>query len=710
MSTQLNIRLKDGQNFAITANIVPTITGSIQRKPVSISNNGEFRSLIKNLTLADDIPTEEYTDSIDLLFGNDYYLDIVLGHKIEIQPGLYLLSSKLGWILSGRTSEIDDSVTDANMLILSYGNNITKTQVFTTVDTCVPKLPDIEDFWNIETIGLKDSTNERTDQAIDKFKESLVFKDNRYYVKWPWRGDNYEVPENRPLAFGRLKSLVKRFKDNLDVLQKYDSVIQDQLEKGIIEKVETSEQNGHIHYLPHHAVIKPDKSTTKLRIVYDASAKSKVENNSLNDCLYKGPVLLNDLCGILLRFRLHKIGIVSDIEKAFLQVGLQKDQRDVTRFIWLKDIEHPDISQNQVQEVQEYRFCGIPFGIVSSPFLLGATIDYHLECYNNEIAKKLRRDIYMDNVVTRTENVEAAKYLYIRSKRIFDDASMNLLEWASNRDVTESILPENRANETVLGLEWNRHKDTLAIQKVNKSTTQCVTKRVILSKIASVFDPLGIFSPVTLRGKVLIQTLWKKKVDWDQPIDEEDIVVWHEIQRDLSEISEHATPRCTVSEVDNKNILVCFCDASTKAYATVIYLMQKGNSQQHIEIVFSKTRLAPTSNISIPRLELLAVLIGVQCLAFIQEQIKMQIDEVHLFSDSQLGHLKRICRGKSFPFFVRNPVNEIKTQQMCPSLYVTLEQSRFKIAIGGFSTKDLVKNSSWWHGPECYCKTFPKGH
>ncbi|XP_060570667.1 uncharacterized protein LOC132728956 [Ruditapes philippinarum] len=289
MSTQLNIQLKDGQNFAITANIVPTITGSIQRKPVSISNNGEFRSLIKNLTLADDIPTEEYTDSIDLLLGNDYYLDIVLGHKIEIQPGLYLLSSKLGWILSGRTSEIDDSVTDANMLILSYGNNITKTQVFTTVDKCVPKLPDIEDFWNIETIGLKDSTNGRTedDQAIDEFKESLVFKDNRYYVKWPWRGDNYEVPENRPLAFGRLKSLVKRFKDNPDVLQKYDSVIQDQLEKGIIEKVETSEKNRHIHYLPHHAVIKPDKSTTKLRIVYDASAKSKVENNSLNDCLYR---------------------------------------------------------------------------------------------------------------------------------------------------------------------------------------------------------------------------------------------------------------------------------------------------------------------------------------------------------------------------------------------------------------------------------------
>ncbi|XP_053392330.1 uncharacterized protein LOC128555009 [Mercenaria mercenaria] len=429
MSTKLNVRLKDGHDYTITANIVPTITGSIQRKPVRISDRDNFRSLIKNLSLADDIPTEEYTDSIELLLGNDYYLDIVLGHKIEIQPGLYLLSSKLDWILSGRTNEIDDNASDTNLLILSYGNSITKTQVFTNVVKCVPNTPDIEDFWNIETIGLKDTTNVRSedDQAMEDFKENLVFKDNRYHVTWPWKIDHQEVPENRPLAFGRLKSLVSRFKDKPDVLQKYDSLIQDQLEKGIIEKVPTSKKNGLTHYLPHHAVIKPGKSTIKFRIVYDASAKTKIENSSLNDCLYRGPVLLNDLCGILLRFRVHTIGIVSDIEKAFLQIRLQKDQRDVTRFLWLKDLENPEVTQNQIQV---YRFCRVPFGVVSSPFLLRATIDYHLDSYNNDVAKQLKQDIYMDNVVTGTDTIDAAKDLYTMSKGIFEDASMNLREWA----------------------------------------------------------------------------------------------------------------------------------------------------------------------------------------------------------------------------------------------------------------------------------------
>lgn len=119
--------------------------------------------------------------------------------------------------------------------------------------------------------------------------------------------------------------------------------------------------------MPHHAVIKLDNTTTKLRVVYDASARTRKENNSLNDCLYRGPVMLNNLCGILMRFRLHPIALVADIEKAFLQIGLQDDQRDVTRFLWVKDIQNPS---TQNDNIQEYRFCRVPFGVISSPFLL----------------------------------------------------------------------------------------------------------------------------------------------------------------------------------------------------------------------------------------------------------------------------------------------------------------------------------------------------
>ena len=114
--------------------------------------------------------------------------------------------------------------------------------------------------------------------------------------------------------------------------------------------------------------------------MYDASAKTKKESKSLNECLYRGPVLLQDLTGILLRFRLNRIALVADIEKAFLQVGLSDDSRDVTRFIWLRNREKLCLQNN----IQEYRFCRVPFGIISSPFLLAATLEYPTECPAND--------------------------------------------------------------------------------------------------------------------------------------------------------------------------------------------------------------------------------------------------------------------------------------------------------------------------------------
>ena len=145
------------------------------------------------------------------------------------------------------------------MLIITYGTNITQTNVFQSIDSATPTKPDLEDFWNTYTDNIK-------------------------------------------------------------------------------------------HYLPHHAVINPHKPTTKLRVVYDASSKAKKGNKSLNDCLYRGPVMLKDLCGLLMRFRLHQIAVVADIEKAFLQIGLQSSQRDVTRFVWIKDYKQAKVDDENIQE------------------------------------------------------------------------------------------------------------------------------------------------------------------------------------------------------------------------------------------------------------------------------------------------------------------------------------------------------------------------
>ena len=197
-------------------------------------------------------------------------------------------------------------------------------------------------------------------------------------------------------------------KNNPEMIQKYDDIITGQQEKGIIEKV-GSESNRLIkHYVPHHAVVNPTKATTKVRVVYDTTAKCRSESKCINKCLHRGPILLQNLTGILLRFRLNKIAMVADIEKAFLQTRLQDDAKDVTRFFWLKGRDKLEIEDN----IQTCRFCRVPFGIISSPFLLAATIDHHLKNCKNNVRETIRKNIYVDNVITGTQSCQEAVHLY----------------------------------------------------------------------------------------------------------------------------------------------------------------------------------------------------------------------------------------------------------------------------------------------------------
>ena len=300
-----------------------------------------------------------------------------------MSSGLYLIKSKLGWILNGRLETQLSSPYDAE---LSFFNNEYRLE---------------QDFWNLEHIGIRDSPYENDDdKALETFNKTILFDKNRYYVTWPWKEMKPNLPSNYNLALGRLKSQLKTFKNDEDRRDKYDGLIQEQMKKGIIEMVAGNTSNL-VHYIPHHAVVTPQHTTTKVPIVYDASAKTKKENLSLNECLYRGPVLLEDLCGILLRFRKHKIAIIADIEKAFLQVGLQEKDRDVTRFLWLKNPEKMDTEEN----LQVYRFTRVPFGVISSPFLLAATVSYHLRQDGSPVATDISQNIYVDNVISGRETI-----------------------------------------------------------------------------------------------------------------------------------------------------------------------------------------------------------------------------------------------------------------------------------------------------------------
>ena len=116
--------------------------------------------------------------------------------------------------------------------------------------------------------------------------------------------------------------------------------------------------------------------------------------------MYRGPVLLEDICGLLMRFRIKKVGMVADIEKAFFQIELQPEERDVTRFLWIKDSKQSPTPENIIT----YRFTRVPFGIICSPFLLGASIKHHLENDGDPTNLQLLKDMYVDNLITGANN------------------------------------------------------------------------------------------------------------------------------------------------------------------------------------------------------------------------------------------------------------------------------------------------------------------
>ena len=460
-------------------------------------------------------------------------------------------------------------------------------------------------------------------------------------------------------------------------------------------RIEQPEQAKPHHYIPHHCIIKPGSNTTKIRIVYDASAKTKSNNKSLNDCLERGPLLLPDLCGMLVRFRMEPIAITSDVEKAFLQVGLNMTDRDVTRFLWVKNIELPPTPDN----VEVLRFARVPFGVISSPYLLSATIEHHLAKQGTEVADSILRNTYVDNVLGGVDSVDNAITYYQEAKEMFNSASMNLREWASNSDDFLQALPDEdktkSENVKVLGMEWNTVTDTINVPSNNADTKSVKTKRQLLSVIASFYDPMGYFSPVVLKAKSLLQRVWKLDISWDDDLPEEITSQWVKIAAEMTEASATEIPRGAMSWTPNSQYeLHVFCDASKEGYGTVAYLREIGGS---VNVIFSKTRVAPVKELSIPRLELLAVLLGSRVATFLEKELPVKLENTYLWSDSKcvLGWLNN-SNGK-LPKFVARRVQEIRSHKL-KFLYVGSSQNPADLASRGAGVADLNRGA-WWNGP-----------
>ena len=277
---------------------------------------------------------------VDMLIGADYYWELTTVWINRGESGPVAIHTKVGWVLSGPVPS-------------SRQNQQSSLPIPGTPEHTMETLDDtLRSFWDLKSLGIKDP-----DQSVfAEFEESIQFQDGRYEVSLPWKDPHPVLPDNYQLCLKRLQSLLRHIRQDPVTLQEYDSVIQNHTKQGIVQPVEDLESKEvvKVHYLPHHAVIRQDKETTKLRDVYDASAKS--DGPSVNNCLYTGPKFDQCIMDILLRFCTHRIALTADIKKAFLVVSIAKKDRDVLWFLWIDDVtkEQPEVRVLRFSRVESF--------------------------------------------------------------------------------------------------------------------------------------------------------------------------------------------------------------------------------------------------------------------------------------------------------------------------------------------------------------------
>ncbi len=541
---------------------------------------------------------------------------------------------------------------------------------------------------------------EENAQVLENFNNSVTFEEKRYQVMWPWKSEQPSLPTNFGLAMGRMKSLIRRFKDSPLLFTRYKAIIDDQMNKGIIELVtaDMPVNSGLMHYLPHQPVITPQKTTTKLRIVYDASSKSHPSLNSLNDCLHRGPVILPDLCGLLLNFRLHEIGLLADVEKAFLQVGLQQSQRDVTRFLWVQDYQKSLVAPNLLT----YRFARVPFGMTSSPFLLGATLLFHLEKQQDPVLRNLSSQFYVDNLVASVPSLEEATHLIQTTVSSFAEMSMNIRGWDTNSTALLKKIPlelrSGALSEKVLGVLWHTEPDTLQFSKAEQFDSICNTKREVLQLVANVFDPMGLIIPVTVTGKMFLQILWKDSLDWDTPLPENHANKWTNILANLQQLPSITLPRWIGYNSSDKYQMHVFVDASPSAYSAAVYLRIDHHSHVTTHLLFAKSRVAPVKKpLTVPRLELMGMIIGSRTGKFVKQYLPQSAEQHFLWSDSACN-LQLLINTKPQEIFVKNRLKELRSTEFI-FRHVPSIDNPADCATHGITVPELQDHPLWWHGP-----------
>lgn len=520
----------------------------------------------------------------------------------------------------------------------------------------------------------------------------------------------HELGNSFNKAYRCLLQLESKFQKDTLLHNQYKTFIHEFIQLGHAQYIPNfSATDPHTFYLPHHAVLKPDSLTTKLRTVFNGSAPSST-GISLNDILLEGPNIYNDVIDILLRFRLHKYAFSCDIVKMFRAIFVHPEHRPLQRVLWRDSKSDP---------LQCLELTTVTYGTKCAPYLACRTLQDLAEKHKNThslASECMVSDSLMDDFLSGGPSMQHVHQLCSELIDVLSKAGFQLHKWAANDPaILQHVqcsdidleshsydFPPNDVSKT-LGLKWQTTCDTLQVS-IPEFTNINYTKRNVLSQISKIFDPIGILAPTTVLAKLLMQDIWKGLTDWDEPISPELQKKWYNLYSQLHHLKSIQIPRYYFSDLPSEIILIGFCDASAKAYGACIYLLAKYNNKcQSCTLVMAKTKVAPLARAqSIPRLELSGALLLAQIISkFITvTKNKINLHDTYLFTDSSTVLHWIQSPYKKYHTYVSHRLMEILELTAKDNwYYINTTQNPADLLTRGVAPQDLPAHPLWWHGP-----------
>ena len=740
-------------SISIAFLVFPDLLPKIQSYKLNSDQNHFLKR--NEIQLADPEASLDGSLEIDILLGQDCVPKLMTGAVTEIPGGSFIVPLWDGrFMLAGPVSEVR-SKTENNYLsgqpnFIAFSEliepfpflwenpkfKLNKEHLNAVLFniTSEDELEIVESFRSLEALGIGPLDYEIS-PLLDDFNKTTVFTGERYEVTLPFKKPQvYQLSTNFLQAFNRLLSGHRKRKKAkfLEEAKSYQKSIDDELKLNILEKVQpigtvdevrklisadphafdklaVDSEGRVVHYIPHHCVYKA--SSGKFRRVCDAKARPAKGAFSLNDCLEKGVDLTESLLHILMKFRKFRYGCKADIEKAYPQVSIRVEDRDALRTLWLEG-----------DTVWIYRFARLPFGLTCSPMILAATLRKHMmEHKVDETTQELfLGSLYVDDSVWSAKDFQELIDRKNFHMKIFSHASMNFREWNSNNFEARKIFgeAENRTPplvETVLGLKWDLVSDTLSInadrvqELIGKVPRR---KRDLWRLVPKLYDPIGLLSPYTMRGKRLMTKATEAVKGWDRILPQdiaEEAAAW---SKEFDQLTSVQWPRHVGMHGAKSVKLAGCCDASIIALGACVYLLStdhEGNLISHL--VIAKSRLAPHPKHSIPRLELLSAVFLVNVMAHARVSYpEISDDDVWYFTDSADVLYWLYSGSYSWPVFVANQLRKLrKASNPQRWLHIDSAENPADKPSRGMSLSEIMTCSLWLHGPEFWKKGFEYG-